>query len=127
MRDYCCDRAMEEVQHPVLNSLDAAPQLVNPVPQEVRFGPPKFMAHLAQPLQTKVTLVLYFHRQFVELLHERARSVFLPVEDDSGLGHSSPVYSQSCETAIYCRCSPTTASASTPRSMWNCRSATSCG
>src|SRR5690348_14382498 len=85
------------------------------------------MAHLAQPLQTKVTLVLYFHRQFVELLHERARSVFLPVEDDSGLGHSSPVYSQSCETAIYCRCSPTTASASTPRSMWNCRSATSCG
>jgi hypothetical protein len=30
------------------------------------------VAHLAQPLQTKVAFVLYFRRQFVEPIHELA-------------------------------------------------------
>lgn len=30
----------------------------------------------------------YLRRQFIEPIHERARSVHFPVEDGSGLGHS---------------------------------------
>jgi hypothetical protein len=40
---------VEEVQDPVLNSAEADAQFVNAVAQEVRFGPPQLVAHLAQP------------------------------------------------------------------------------
>jgi hypothetical protein len=50
---------MEEVQDPVVNASQADPQFVDPVAQEVRFGPPQFVAHLAQSLQPEVALVLH--------------------------------------------------------------------
>lgn len=72
MRDHRRDRSVKEVQDPVVNSSKADTQFVNSVAQEVRLGPPEFVAHLAQPLQTKVALVLYFGWQTVEPLDERA-------------------------------------------------------
>jgi len=65
-------RAVEEVQDPAMNSLKADTEFANPVAQKVRFGPPQFVAHLAQALQPEVTLVLYFGRQRAEPLQERA-------------------------------------------------------
>ena len=72
MRDHRRDRPVEEVQDPVVNSAKAEAQFVNPVSQEVRLGPTQLVAHLAQPLQPQVALVLYLRWQFVEPLHERA-------------------------------------------------------
>jgi hypothetical protein len=51
-----------------MNSPKANPESVDPVAQEVRFGPPQFVTHLAQSLQPKVALVLHLGRQFVEPL-----------------------------------------------------------
>ena len=72
VRDHRHDRPVEEVQDPVVNSAKADAQFLNPVSQEVRLGPTQFVAHLTQPLQPEVALVLYLRWQFVEPLHERA-------------------------------------------------------
>src|ERR1039457_5264541 len=58
-----CERRVEEAQDPVMTSSKTDPQFVDSVAQEVRFGPPQFVAHLAHPLQPEVALVLYFRRQ----------------------------------------------------------------
>ena len=61
------------------------------------------MPQFAQPFQPKKALRLCLDRQFIEPFLERARAVFLAVEDDSGLGHLVPVYSQICDSARHGR------------------------
>ena len=73
-----------------MNSSKTDPEFVDSIAQEVRFGPPQFVAHLAQPLQPEVALILNLRGQFTEPLQERARSAYVPIEDDSCLGHFDP-------------------------------------
>jgi hypothetical protein len=47
VRDYGRHRAMEELQDPVVNALQAGAQFADAVSQGVRFGPTQFVAHLA--------------------------------------------------------------------------------
>lgn len=60
--DHGRHRAVEEVQDPIMNASQARSQFVDSVSQEVRFGPTKFVAHLAQAFQPEIALVLHFHR-----------------------------------------------------------------
>jgi hypothetical protein len=55
-----------------MNASQSHTQFVNAVAKEVRFGSTQFVAHLAQALQPEVALVLYFRRQLVKPLDERA-------------------------------------------------------
>ena len=99
MRDHCRHRPVEEIQNTVLNPLKADPEFVNPVAQKVSLGPPQFVSHLTQPLQSKEALVLNLCGQAAEPLQEWARSVVFLVKNDSRPRHSILVYSQICEIA----------------------------
>jgi len=66
--NHRCDRPWKKYSDPVVNSSKAAPQFVDSVAQDIRFGPTQFVAHLAQPLQPEAALVLCLRRQFVEPL-----------------------------------------------------------
>ena len=72
VRYYCGDSPMEEVQNPAMNSLEADSELVNSVTQEIGFGPPQFVPHFPQPLQSEVALVLYLRGQLAEPFQEWA-------------------------------------------------------
>ena len=63
---------MEELQNPVVDSLEADAKLVNAVAQEVGLGPSQFVAHRTEALQSDVALVLHFHGQFGEPVQEWA-------------------------------------------------------
>lgn len=82
-----------------MHPLKADAEFVNPVAQEVGLGPPQFVPHLPESLQTEITLVLCARGQFAEPVQKWARSVRLPVQDDSRSGRSIPVYSLDCEIA----------------------------
>ena len=100
VRDHRRDCALEKIQYPMVNSSQADAQFVDPIAQEIRFGPPQFVAHFTKWFQTQVALVLYLPWQTIELLDQRARFIFfLPLEDDFSLRHSAQVYSQYCEIA----------------------------
>ena len=72
MRDDRRGRPVEEIQNPVMNSLKADAEFINPVLQEVGLGPPQFVSQLAQPLQSEIALVLYFRGQLAEPVQEWA-------------------------------------------------------
>jgi hypothetical protein len=99
MRYHCRPCSVKEVQNSVVNPLKADPKLINPVAQKVGLGPPQFVTHFTQPLQSQKALVLGFCRQAAEPLQERARSVLFLVKDNFRSGHSILVYSQICEIA----------------------------
>ena len=82
-----------------MNALKADPELVNSIAQKVGLGPPQFVAHFTQPLQSQEALVLDFCGQCSEPLQEWARSVLFPVKDDFRSGHLILGYSQTCEIA----------------------------
>ena len=90
---------VEKVQDPVLNALKADPEFVNPIAQKVGFGPPQFVTHFTQPLQTQEALVLDLCGQFAEPRQEWARSVLFLVKDNFRSRRSISVYSQTCESA----------------------------
>ena len=54
VRDHRRNRAVKEVQDPVVNAAQADAQFVDSVAQEVRFGSTQFVADLAQALQPEV-------------------------------------------------------------------------
>src|SRR5690349_19694219 len=56
VRDHSCDRSVEEIQDPMMNSAKTDPEFVDAVTQEVRFRPAQLVLYLAQPLQPEVTL-----------------------------------------------------------------------
>ena len=62
VRDHGRNRAVEEVQDPMMDPSQADAQFVDAVAQEVRFGSAQFVALLGQALQPEVALVLYFRR-----------------------------------------------------------------
>lgn len=99
MRHHRRHCSVEEVQNSVVNPLKADPELVNPVAQKVGLGPPQFMAHFTQPLQSKEALVLNICGQPAEPLQEWSRFVVFLIKDDFRSRHSIPVYSQICEIA----------------------------
>ena len=51
MRDHSRHRSVKEVQDTVVNALEADPEFVNPIAQEVGLRPSQFVAHFTQPLQ----------------------------------------------------------------------------
>lgn len=54
-----------------MNSAKTDPEFIDSVAQEVPFGPPQLVAHLAQSLQSEVALVLHLRGQIAEPLQER--------------------------------------------------------
>jgi hypothetical protein len=68
VRDHRGNSPVEKVQNPVVDSLKADAEFVNAIAQEIRFRPPQFVPHLAQPLQAQKTLVLDLLGQAAEPL-----------------------------------------------------------
>jgi hypothetical protein len=99
MRDHRRPCSMEKVQNSMVNALKADPKFINPIAQKIGLGPPQFVAHLTQSLQSQKALILDFCRQPAEPPQEWARSVLFLVKDNFRSGHSSLVYSQICEIA----------------------------
>src|SRR5260370_36533464 len=63
------------IENSMVNALKADPQLINPIAQKVGLGPPQFVTHFAQPLQSQEALVLDLGGQSAEPFQELARSV----------------------------------------------------
>ena len=86
--------------------VEADPQLVNPVAEEVRFGPAKVVPQLPQAFDPNEALESCLGGQTAEPIEDRDGSVVVAVENDFGPGHrpklptSSQVeYPQICETS----------------------------
>ena len=97
---------VERVEDPVLDVVEADPQLGNPVAEEVRFGPAKVVPQLPQAFDPNEALESCLGGQTAEPIEDRDGSVVVAVENDFGPGHrpklptSSQVeYPQICETS----------------------------
>jgi hypothetical protein len=63
---------VEEIQDPVMNTLQTHPQFMNSISQQIRFRPPEFMSQFAQPFQPKKAFRLHLHRLLIQPFQEWA-------------------------------------------------------
>ena len=64
--------SVKEIQDSIVESLQPYTQLINPVPQEIRFGSPEFMAEIPQPFDLDQTFVLRVWWQAIEPFENRS-------------------------------------------------------
>lgn len=63
---------MKEIEDPVVDTLQARPEFVDTISQEIRFRTAEFVAKLTEPLQSQKAFILCFLRQLLEPVQDRA-------------------------------------------------------
>src|ERR1700722_2418113 len=65
-------RTVEEIENPVMDTLQARAEFVDSIPQQVRLWPSQFIPEFAQPFHPQKALRLHLYREFIEPFQERA-------------------------------------------------------
>ena len=63
MREHGHTLAVEEIEHAVIDPLEANAKLIDSISKDVRLGPSKLMAKVFEPLEPREALVLCLGRQ----------------------------------------------------------------
>jgi hypothetical protein len=80
--------AMEEVEYPVVPTLEPHPKFINAVPEVIRFRPAEFVSQISEALDPDATLVQHLGWKSVQpIKHWNCVGIFL-VEDDPNLRQS---------------------------------------
>jgi hypothetical protein len=92
--------SVKKVEHPVVNSLQTDPKLVDAIAQQVRFRPAEFMAQFGEPFQANTAFVLGLRVESIEPFQEWHPAVCVLKKYDGRFGHRQ-LYSRSVHVRIF--------------------------
>jgi hypothetical protein len=78
---------VEGIEESLLDAVEADPQFVDPVAEEIRFGPTKVVPNLSEPLDANEALETRLQGKSLEPFQNGAGTVVVTVENDFGSGH----------------------------------------